>query len=231
VVVWGEYNAVEGHGLPIRIFASYDRGHHFEVVHTFLPRSVLHVHSLLYDAGLEGYWVFCGDFGDEPGIGLLSRDFRNFEWVCKGEQRFRACDAFDFGDRLVYATDTPLAANEVVSLDKRTGRVEHLQPIVGSCLHAARFDDFCVFSTTAEPGARDKHRKPSLWASTDGANFREIFVAEKDYWPYAFQFGSLVLPRGHSSKPNVFFSGQAVSQFDGRLLHFRLDSDAFGEQE
>ena len=227
-VVWGEYNAATGHGTPVRLYASRDEGRTFEIVHTFPARSVLHVHSLLFDPLHDHYWVFCGDYDDEPGIGILSRDLDRFDWFCKGEQRFRLCEAFDFGDRLVYATDTPLARNEILSLDKRSGRIDRLRAVSGSCLYAARFGRICAFSTTVEPGSLDGHRSPSLWISCDGDRFEEVLVTEKDCWPHVLQFGSLVLPRGRSERENLFFSGQAVKRLDGRVTAGRIARGAPG---
>lgn len=220
-IVWGEYNAWL-HDDAVRLFASRDGGAHFEVVHTFPPGEILHVHSLLFDAARDHYWLFCGDFDEEPGIGMLSRDLRHFEWLCKGEQRFRACEAFDLGDRLVYATDTPLAPNAIIALDKETGETQQLRSVQGSCLYAARFGDLCVFSTTVEPGAVDTSTSAGLWVSRDGDHFEEVVSAKKDRWPHLLQFGSLILPRGRSDRENVFFSGQAVERFDGRIHVARL---------
>jgi hypothetical protein len=80
----------------------------------------------------------------------------------------------------------------------------------------------CAFSTTAEPAAVDGHTTPSLWISVDGDRFERVLVTRKDRWPFAFQFGSLVLPRGHSGRMNLFFSGQAIREFDGRLVAGRF---------
>lgn len=221
-VVFGEYDAATRHGNPVRIYASHDLGRSFDVFHTFPANEVLHVHSLLFDPLYQHYWVFCGDFDDEPGIGILSNDFSRFDWFLKGAQRYRLCEAFDFGDRLIYATDTPLDTNKILSLDKRSGQIVQLGVVRGSCLYAARFGNLLAFSTTAEPGAFDGHDAPSLWVSRDGDRFDEVVVARKDAWPHAFQFGSLVLPRGCSSRENVFFSGQAVKALDGRVVMARL---------
>lgn len=221
-VVFGEYEAATRHGSPVRIYASHDLGRSFEVVHTFPANEILHVHSLLFDPLHRHYWVFCGDFDDEPGIGILSNDFSCFDWFRKGEQQYRLCEAFDFGDRLIYATDTPLDTNRILSLDKRSGQIVQLGVVRGSCLYAARFGELLAFSTTAEPGAFDGHDAPSLWVSRDGDRFDEVVVTHKDAWPHAFQFGSLVLPRGCSGRENVFFSGQAVKGLDGRVVLARL---------
>jgi hypothetical protein len=96
--VFGEYGSPRGR--PMRLFASRDGGRSFRTVHSFVPGDVLHVHNVVFDAGQDHYWVLTGDFDAQPGIGRLSRDLARFEWFVRGEQRFRAVDLFDQGDRL-----------------------------------------------------------------------------------------------------------------------------------
>lgn len=137
----------------------------------------------------------------------------------KGEQRYRLCHAFDFGDRLIYATDTPLEPNAVMSLDKSSGKSERLVEVGGSCLYARRFGDLRVFSTTREQLSIDACQSIDLWVSRDGDAWTSVLEAEKDLWhPSLFQFGSLILPRGESHRETVFFGGQAVKRFDGKTF-------------
>ena len=218
-VIWGEYNPQAAHGMPVRIFFSDDAGAHYEVAHTIEAGSVMHVHSLFYDEASEHYWVFTGDFDEEPGIGILSRDLKHFEWLVKGDQQYRLCEPFDFGDRFVYATDTPLAQNAIISLDKNTGKTERLLEVDGSCIYGCRFGSICAFSTTVEPSAYSDTRNSDLWVSKDGERWTRVLSAVKDRWhPNLFQFGSLILPRGRSDREKLFFSGQAVQGYDGKAF-------------
>lgn len=218
-LLFGEYNSKIGHNLPVRLYVSDDRGRSFDVARVFEAGSILHVHSLLYDEHLHHYWLFTGDYGHEPGIGRLSADLRDFEWVHKGQQRFRAVEAFDFGDRLIYGTDTHLEPNAVMSMDKATGRIERLRELDGSCIYACRFGGLYALSTTVEPSPVNHARHAGLWLSRDGETWTRVFQAEKDRWhPIYFQFGSLVLPRGASEREVILFSGQAVKRLDGRVV-------------
>jgi hypothetical protein len=218
-LVWGEYNPRKAHGAPVRIYASEDAGARYEVAHVLEAGSVMHVHEILFDEARDHYWVFTGDFDEEPGIGMLSRDLQRLEWLAKGEQRYRLCVPFDFGDRFVYATDTPLARNAILSVDKQTGRVRHLQDVEGSCIYGCRFGSVCALSTTVEPSTVNSSRNSDLWVSRDGERWTRVLSARKDRWhPVLFQFGSLVLPRGRGDGETVFFSGQAVRGYDGRAF-------------
>jgi hypothetical protein len=221
VVAWGEYVAPRSL-RPVRIFASRDRGRSFDVVHTFPPGEIVHVHNVVWDASAGHWWVLSGDHGPEPGIGRLSADFARFEWLVKGEQHFRAVSVFDCGDRLVYATDTERAPNGVISLDKRTGATERLCELEGSCLYACRAGDLFAVTTTVEPSTVNRSPWATLWLSRDGERWRCAWRARKDRWhPNYFQFGSLVLPTGESERETLWVSGQAVEGLDGRTIAAR----------
>jgi len=215
-VLFGEYGSPRGR--PMRLFASRDRGASFQCVHTFAPGEVLHIHNTVWDEAQGHFWVLTGDFDQQPGIGRLSADLARFEWFVRGEQRFRAVDLFDLGDRLVYATDTQLEPNALVSLDKRSGKSERLRPFEGSCIYACRFGPWFAIATTVEPSPVNPSRDATLWVSRDLEAWHCVLRARKDRWHADyFQFGSLVLPRGASGRPVVVVSGQAVRGLDGQL--------------
>lgn len=216
-VLCGEYwgNATR---REVYLFASDDGGRSFHVARTFAAGEIRHVHNIVYDETAGHYWVLSGDHVDEPGIGRLSADLASFEWLVKGEQRFRAVCVFDLGDRLVYGTDTETASNHVMSLDKQTGRAETVAALDGSCIYACRFGGVYALTTTVEPSTVNRTRDAALWLSRDAATWHRAYVARKDVWPAkAFQYGSLVLPRGESDRETLACSGQALRGLDGRV--------------
>lgn len=222
VVVFGEYGSRRD-GRPVRLFASRDGGASFALVRAFDAGSVLHVHNLCWDEGLRHYWVLAGDHGQEPGIGVLSEDLARFEWLVKGEQRYRACAVFDFGDHLVYATDTEKEQNGLIRLDKHSGRSERLRDFEGSCIYACRFGGLYAITTTVEPSTVNRSKHAGLWISRDGERWVQAYRAEKDRWSADyFQFGSVVLPAGASDRETLFFSGQAVTGIEGRAVVARV---------
>ena len=218
VVIWGEYSANKER-RAMRLFASTDSGVSYTEVHRFTPGTIRHVHGLLHDPERSAYWVFVGDHGEEPGIGLLSEDFAHFEWVLKGQQRFRTMGAFDLGDHLVYGTDTEKEGNAIYRLCKESGRLTKLADTDGSCIHSCRVGEGFLLSTSAEPREDDSPQVASVWHSPDGESWERVYSRAKDRWQAnLFQFGSLVLPRGHLPEGTVMFSGQAVEGDDGKLI-------------
>ena len=222
-VVWGEYFG-NLERREVLIYASDDGGEHFEVAHVFPSGEVRHVHNVVYDEAVGHYWVMAGDYANEPGIGRLSRDFRDFEWVVKGSQIHRAVALIDLGDYFLYGTDTEVETNHIMRFEKRTGRVESVHELEGSCLHGCRFGSVLAFSTTVEPSPVNQSQEASLWLSRDGDSWSRVFQAAKDSWsPRYFQYGSLVLPSGFSDREVILFSGQAVEGIDGKALAGRWE--------
>jgi len=231
-VLWGEYNSRIAHGRPIRLYVSDDRGRSYQVAHVFEAGSIMHLHNIVYDALLDHYWVLSGDFDQEAGIGRLSADLSHFEWLYKGKQHYRAVEVFDFGDRLVYGTDTQLEPNAVVSFDKASGRIERLCETDGSCIYACRFGGLYVLTTSIEPSSVNPGRDAGLWVSRDGGHWRRVFAARKDRWHMVyFQFGSLVLPRGACDQETIAFSGQAVRGIDGRTVVAHVNGKEAGRRD
>jgi hypothetical protein len=226
LVLWGEYGA-SGGNRAVRIYASRDGGRSFEVVRALEAGSVGHVHNVIYDRHLDHFWVLAGDHGAHPGIGRLSADLERFEWLVKGDQRYRAVEVFDFGERLVYATDTEMETNGLISLDKSTGRTERIRDFDGSCIYACRYGGVYALSTTVEPSGVNRSKWVSLWLSRDGEHWKRAHRAQKDRWNADyFQFGSIVLPSGATDQELIFFSGQAVRNLDGRTAVGRIAGGA-----
>jgi len=219
-ILWGEYGSPRQR-RPMRIFVSRDAGESFQAVRAL--EDILHVHNIVWDSGERHYWVLTGDFDPEPGIGRLSADLERFEWLVRGEQRYRAVELFDLGDRLVYATDTQLEPNVLVSLDKRSGRVERLREFGGSCIHACRFGGIYALTTSVEPSPVNFSPYAELWLSRDAEHWRCAWRGRKDRWSaYWLRFGSVVLPSGRTDRELLVFSGQAVDGLDGRTMVARL---------
>lgn len=219
-ILWGEYGSPKER-RPMRIFVSRDAGESFQLVRPL--DEILHVHNVVWDPDAEHYWVLTGDFDPEPGIGRLSADLERFEWFVRGEQRYRAVELFDLGDRLVYATDTQLEPNALISLDKSTGKAERLREFDGSCIYACRFGGIYALTTSVEPSSVNRSRHSELWLSRDAEHWRCAWRGHKDRWSaYYLQFGSVVLPSGSTERELLVFSGQAIEGLDGRTTIARL---------
>jgi hypothetical protein len=225
-ILWGEY-----WGNPerkrVRIFLSTDEGRSYAPVWEFKPGEVKHVHNIEEDPDDDCYWVFVGDHGKEPGIGRLSRDLKHFDWLVKGEQRYRLCAAFVFPDRIVYGTDTEKESNGIYAIDKKSGKAEQLCRTPGSCIYASKFGKWFALSTSVEYFEQYDTRHATLWVSADTLQWHKVLEIPKDIWSRRyFQFGSIVLPRGRWEDDRLVLSGQALKGMDNQVYVGRIRESA-----
>lgn len=225
-VLFGEYfNNVERR--PVRIMVSRDKGRNFQVAYTFGAGEIRHVHHIRWDVHAEHYWVLVGDHRKEPGIVALNEDFNMIRWLARGDQKFRAVQAFIQRDFLLYSMDTEMEDNFIVRLNKQDGQVEVLQAVDGSCLHATQCKDYFVLSTCIEPlddPENTSETRSSIWVSKDGIQWKRILSFSKDIWDHRyFQFGTVILPQGMAKGNDLYFSGQALMGVDNEIYKIDLD--------
>jgi hypothetical protein len=215
-ILWGEYWGNSGL-RSVRLFVSHDKGRSYEPFFSFRPGEIKHVHNIVEDTHDDCYWVLVGDHFHQSGIGRLSKDLKTFDWLIKGEQKYRAVCVFPLKERLVYATDSEKEPNCVCSLNKAVGKWEKICDVPGSCIYAARFGKWYAISTTSECFDFETigSRMATLWVSSNCEDWQQVFAVDKDIWNKKyFQFGSLVLPRGQWDNNEIVFSGQAVKKYD-----------------
>jgi hypothetical protein len=224
-LVFGEYRSNHERGA-IRIFASDDGGRSFEVRHVFAAGQIRHVHSITWDPHLGRCLVLTGDYGEECGIGVLGEDLEGVAWIVRGGQRFRAASILVDESHIMYGTDTHVAVNAIIRIDKASGRHETMDSTEGSSLYAARFGRVSVISTAVEPSPVNRSREVSLWLSVDGEHWHREVVGRKDRWhPTYLQFGTFVLPHVVEDASWGAFGGQAIEGVDGHtwLVDFHAD--------
>jgi hypothetical protein len=217
-ILWGEY-----WGNPkrraVRLFVSEDKGRTYEPVYEFKSGEIRHVHNIFEDTYENCYWICAGDYGREVGIIRVSKNFDSFDWVIRGEQRYRAVNLFILKDSIIYATDTEEDYNGIYVLDKLSRRVEKICDIPGSSIYATKFGIWYAVSTSVEYFKKYKNDKATLWISRNGTDWQQVYEAQKDIWSKKyFQFGSIVLPQGRWKKDTIVFSGQALKGIDGRVF-------------
>lgn len=202
-----------------------DDGRSFDVAYTFPRGAVRHVHGVHADPYRGGTWVTTGDHGDEVGLWWTDDDFRTLEPVLRGEQRARAVAVIPTADGVVLPTDTPQEPNRVQFIDPRTGRVDDLAPIPGSCFAATSSAGAHYLSTAVEKSDVNTARYSALFASPDGFDWREVARFDRDL-PLLndrrgyLQYPTLLLPAGTSRLPYLFATAQALSGLHGRLLRW-----------
>jgi hypothetical protein len=203
LVVFGEYFSNPERD-EVYIYGSRDAGRSWEVVYTFPKRSIRHVHGVTYDPYDDCFWVTTGDRDGECRLLRAGRDFGSLDLVCCAGQGSRFYSVHTGQDRLVMATDTPLAPNYIVVFDKRTGRLERRQQIENSSFYHCEVGGRLYLSTNAEPSALNDMSASHVWSgSTAGDGWERRLSISVDFWTRVARFPGL--PSGLFQYPRVFF--------------------------
>lgn len=243
---FGEYfdNANRG---PVNVWSRPDSAEGaWEITGRFEAGEIYHVHAIAQDPVTRATHVLTGDFMDEAGIWTSTPALDQFTPLLRGRQDHRATWMWRSpGGRTFYATDTQLAANALMELQRpdvgcpdgqaTTARI--VAGIEGSSIYSAHGERFAVFSSSVEPGEpsgqrwRDlleRRRGPGIlseWARIyhlDAAgDLSVVFSARKDGWPHRLaQFGTFTFPTGQLPDGVIVAYGIALRGVDDTCLLF-----------
>ena len=197
----------------VHVFGSRD-GEHWQIVYTFPPRTIRHVHTITYDAYGKCLWVLTGDDGDECRILRASLDWSSVDVVLAGGQQARAVALVPLADGVYYASDTEKEPNFIYRLD-REGRTARLAPIAASSFHGCRVGRTLFFSTGVEPSRVNLGRHAVLYGSADGTHWDTILKWRRDRWHLRlFGYANIVLASGENDGDVLAASGTAVRRED-----------------
>lgn len=222
---FGEYFS-NADRLPVRIWRLDPALTRAEVAYEFETPRIRHVHAVHCDPFVSGrLWFTSGDRRGECFIGYSDDGFSSVELIGDGDQRFRAVGLI-FDEREVHwLTDSHIARNHVVSMDRETRAITLRGEVESSSWYAVRTSDGALLATTTvEPGPAIATRQASLLTSRDARAWSPAASFEKDAWPMRFfKFGSLSLPSGSYSSRAFWLSGEGLEGLDGASLLCSLD--------
>ena len=231
-VYFGEYTSV-ARPHAIRIVAGTNDGQDWNVVYTFPPGDIFHVHSIAYDRFRKRYWICTGDNDDESRI-LYSEDgFRTLQKLGGGSQAWRAVSVMITPDSLVWGSDNDRDGARIYRWRFPVDQLEELATIgKPSYSSAVLADGSLVLSTAYEPASayvRAFQPTPStdLWLSEDGSRWRQILSLpyERHETPSSGPSrASIAFPNGAPLKQLIFMpQSTAGDDFDVLIADRRSD--------
>jgi len=220
-IFWGEYFDNPQRD-EVHIYASSDRGAHWDVAHTFLKGTIRHVHNIVYDDWENCFWVLTGDHGPECRILRASCDFKTVDVVLSGNQQSRSAALIPTRDALYFSSDTPLKTNHVYRLDRR-GNLSKVAALSSSSIYGCSVGNVIFFSTMAEPSATNSTHDVCLYGSPDGFQWQRVLQRQKDHWPMGlFQYGNAFLPDGKNTTSLLAVTTIAVERADLETTIWRI---------
>jgi hypothetical protein len=220
-IFWGEYFDNPQRD-EVYIYASMDRGAHWDVAHTFPKGTIRHVHNIVYDEWENCLWVLTGDLGSECRILRASCDFKTVDVILSGHQQTRSAALVPTRDALYFSTDTPLESNHVYRLD-RGGNPSKVAALDSSSIYGCRVGNAIFFSTMVEPSTINSSRDVCLYGSSDGIQWQRVLQRRKDRWPMGlFQYGNAFLPSGKNTTDLLAVTTAAVERADLETSIWRI---------
>src|SRR5580704_1424484 len=101
-IFWGEYYDNPRRD-EVHIYASSDKGAHWDVAHTFPKGSIRHVHNIVCDKWENCFWILTGDHGSECRILRASCDFKNVDVILSGNQQARCATLVPTADAIYFS--------------------------------------------------------------------------------------------------------------------------------
>jgi len=202
----------------VYIYASEDKGIHWEICYVFPKGTIRHVHRIIYDSYRKGLIILTGDEEKECQVLFTPDNFKTIDVLISGGQEVRFATAIPMPLGLILPTDTPLDQNYIKFLDNN-GKLHKLCKLPGSSFYSCQVKSFYFISTGVEPSKFNKCRSATLWASKNGFDWEKIFEKKKDIWPSKlFQYGNIILPSGRNPSNYLFATTMALSRCDN-VLH------------
>jgi dipeptidyl aminopeptidase/acylaminoacyl peptidase len=221
-VFWGEYFDNPERD-QVHIYVSRDNGLIWKPAYTFPPKSIRHVHNVVYDPWENLLWVLTGDVASECRILRATLDFGSVEVALSGNQQTRAVAAVPAADGLYFASDAPSETNHIYRLS-RAGQLARLSEINSSVLSGCSVGDSKFFSTMAEPSTVNVDRRVCLYGSAEGSAWSRLLTWNKDLWPMRyFQYGNAFFPSGEAPSNLLAVTTIAVKRDDLATTIFRIE--------
>ena len=201
---FGEYLANDERG-EIRVYRYKPGGDRLEVVYTFPPGSIRHVHGIYLDEFTDSIICLTGDQGSECRMLRTADAFRTVEVIGEGDETWRAVSTLFCEDKFFYGTDAEFRSNQIYEVDRGNLDRKTIADATGTVFYSKRIGEHLFFATTAENAASQKENVAALWHIDPSGNSREVVKFKKDRWNGTlFMFGMIHFPYANKFDNTLF---------------------------
>ena len=193
-VYFGEYidNAARG---TMRIYKYTPGADALEVVYTFSPKTIRHVHGIYFDVFTDSLFCLTGDVGAECCFWQSFDGFNTIKIVGAGDETWRAVSVLFDETAFYYGTDAEHRTNHIFKVDRPTLERKSLGEVSGTVFHSIKMGADLFFTTTAENAPSQTENVAAVWHVDADDVLQNLIEFKKDRWhPSLFMFGKIHFP-------------------------------------
>ena len=115
-----------------------------EIVHTFPPGSIRHIHGIYYDSYTNNLLCTTGDLKHECKILTSSNGFSSIEIIGEGDESWRAISLLIDDKYIYYGTDSEFIQNKLYKIEKSTGLRQELAILPGPVYYSSFLGEYKI---------------------------------------------------------------------------------------
>lgn len=195
---------------------------HLEVVHTFGPHEIRHIHGIYFDPYDNCIWTLTGDLPGECKILRTSDKFRTTDVIGAGDETWRAVSIVFREEAMYYATDAEFQQNHVFKIDRKSRTRSLLFDVDGPVYYSTQTKSHIFFGVTAENCPSQKENRAYLWSLNESDEAQLVANYRKDLFPNFLMPGTIHFALGHETE-SLYFSCVGLSQTDNKTFEISLN--------
>lgn len=204
-IYFGEYLANDERG-EMRVYKYEAGSDSLEVIYTFPPNSIKHIHGIYFDEFTKSLFCLTGDDLKECQILQTFDEFQTVKIVGQGDETWRAVSLLFTENDLFYGMDAEFRANHIYQLDRQTNEKKSLGEVSGTVFYSKKLGNDLFFTTTAENAPSQKENVAAIWHIAKDGDLEELIKFQKDFWhPTLFQFGTIHFPSVNKLDSKLYF--------------------------
>ncbi len=222
-IFFGEYLANAERG-EMRIYRYKQGSDSLEVVYTFAPNSIKHIHGLYLDEYTDSIYCLTGDDEKECRIIRSTDGFQTTEIIGEGDETWRAVSILFDKENFYYGTDAEFRANQIYKVNRNTLERENLGAVDGTVFYSKQIGNDLFFATTAENAPSQKENVAALWNVNSFGKSELVIKFNKDHWHKTlFMFGTIHFPSVNKLEKELYFHLVGVKE-DNQTFRVRAIS-------
>ena len=210
-IFFGEYSLNPDRNIEVNLYRSIDNGQSFQIIKSFKPGEIRHIHFIEWDKYDECIWLGTGDYGKDDSECRLyrSKDFgETFKLIGSKGQAWRSIAVCPTKDYVYWGTDAGHCndKNSVLRYDKHTKSLEFVASLTGPCHGMGVLKSGSIFMSSGVEGGQNEIDKYAKLYEVDGLNITEIKRIKKDVFPLIVQYGVIRFPSGCENSNKTIYT-------------------------